>query len=112
MAANAKQPRCHPFALIVGTDSGGNITGRLQECPNILECRKHVFPGEVGNANLDDEAFLASFSLPGQSHKFDMLKAVTKFPRDSRIEFFEEDHYYKIDQVKASDKSTNNQLKL
>ena len=64
--------------------------------------RKSVYNGEVGNWELDDTQFLERFSLPGQANKFDMLQHKFPFPRDPRVEFFEEDHIYMIDgNVKA-----------
>ena len=50
---------------------------------------------------MDDEAFIASFILPGTQNKFETLRVLNPFPRDSRIDFFEEEHYYEIDGVRA-----------
>jgi len=58
---------------------------------------KTVRNGEVGNWEQDDDAFLASFALPGAANKFDVLRVRNPFPRDPRIEFFEEDHVYMVD---------------
>ena len=59
--------------------------------------RKSVNNGEVGNWVLDDTEFVETFLLPGQANKFDMLQHKFPFPRDARVEFFEEDHRYMID---------------
>ena len=59
--------------------------------------RKEVRNGEVGDWQKDDDAFLASFVLPGAANKFDILQTLNPFPRDGRIEFFEEGHKYVID---------------
>jgi hypothetical protein len=55
--------------------------------------------GVVGDWRLGDEAFLASFHLPGLAEKHDMLKISNPLPRDARIVFDEQKHEYWIDGV-------------
>ena len=90
-----------PFALVRVSSGDKDVTAHLAKCPDLQQERKHVFPGEVGNAELDDDAFIASFTLPSIQNKFETLRALNPFPCDSRIDFFEEEHYYEIDQVRA-----------
>ena len=59
--------------------------------------RKHVFNGEVGDWQLDDGNFLATFSLPGKDNKFDLLQDIHTFERDKRVVFHEKAHEYVID---------------
>ena len=62
--------------------------------------------GVVGDWRLADEAFLASFHLPGLAEKHETLKRLNPLPRDSRISFNEERHEYLIDGVKAPRSTT------
>ena len=101
MSFSAKRPRLALFASVVETTHNGDTTARLQDCPDSSRHRKHVFPGEIGNAALDDEGFRATFSLPTALNKFETLKTINKFPRDSRVEFFEAEHYYEIDGLRS-----------
>lgn len=63
-----------------------------------LEEEKEILEnGTIGDWQAPDSTFLDSFVLPGPEHKRDRLSQVNPLPRDSRIEFFEADHFYRID---------------
>ena len=53
--------------------------------------------GHVGDWRLQDEEFINSFRLPGADDKNDQLAALHPLMRDSRIQFFEQDHTYVVD---------------
>jgi len=61
--------------------------------------------GTVGDWRLPDSTFLDAFVLPGPEHKRDRLSVLNPLPRDCRIEFFEEEHFYKIDGVHRAPRS-------
>jgi hypothetical protein len=61
--------------------------------------------GVVGDWRLPDDTFLDTFVLPGPELKRDRLSVVYPLPRDSRIEFFEEKHFYLIDKKHRAPKS-------
>ena len=73
------QPRSFAFVRVHNGDT--DVTVHLAECPDPQQERKQVFPGEVGDAGLDDEAFIASFILPGTQNKFETLRVLNPFPR-------------------------------
>ena len=75
-----------------GCTSQGNVYVRLREPIVDDRPRKLVFNGEIGDWRLDDDAFVASFTLPNAKDKFDMLALRNPFSRDSRIVFIENTH--------------------
>jgi hypothetical protein len=56
----------------------------------------------VGDWRLPDEEFLASFKLPGSEERCTERQAKNPIgPREGRIVFFEAEHVYQIDGVRA-----------
>jgi len=89
---------CPPgMALELGETEEGVPFARLNSPLISGQKRKMVYNGEVADWRLDDVEFNASFSLPDQDTKFDILKEVNPMERDSRIEFSEREHTYVID---------------
>ena len=57
--------------------------------------------GIVGDWRLSDDAFLASFHLPSDEQKADVLQRRNPFPRESRIVFQEDIHKYYVDGIEV-----------
>ena len=60
-----------------------------------------VDPREIGDWTVSDADFLGTFRLPDTSTKRDRLAVENEHTRDKRIQFFEEEHYYTIDEHRA-----------
>ena len=65
--------------------------------PIIRSMAQVVQNGTVGDWRLRDEVFLASFHLPSDEQKADVLQRRNPFPRESRIVFQEDVHKYHVD---------------
>jgi hypothetical protein len=86
------------YQLVRGFDEDGCFA-MMKQPPFCLAGvpRKCVRNDEVADWQLDDDAFLASFALPGKDNKCDILQSAYPFERDKRIVFYESDHKYIID---------------
>ena len=83
--------------LLRGIDSDGISFVKLAQSVVTDIAHKHIWNGEVGDWQKNDEDFIRHFTDPRSENQFDILRRRNPMPRDSRIIFFSETHKYLID---------------